>query len=135
MKLTFKEFTVKNRITQSAVLGLLVIGLATLASLSRDHLLGEAMAQSKEKPQKWEYCYVSSAFQSGTVGNISFKVYVSQGGEKSLVDSDSTGVAALNRLGADGWELVSASDELTYTGGSPVTPPIVTRFLLKRPKQ
>lgn len=93
------------------------------------------MAQSKEKPQKWEYCYVSSAFQSGTIGNISFKVYVSQDGEKSLADSDSTGVAALNRLGADGWELVSASDELTYTGGSPVTPPMLTRFLLKRPKQ
>ena len=93
----------KNRITQSVVLVLLVVGLATLVSLSRHDLLGEAMAQSKERPQKWEYCYVSSPFQSGTIGNISFKVYVSQGGEKWLADSDSTGVAALNRLGADGW--------------------------------
>lgn len=125
----------KNRIRQSVVLVLLVVGLATLVSLSRHDLLGEAMAQSKEKPQKWEYCYVSSPFQSGTIGNISFKVYVSQGGEKWLADSDSTGVAALNRLGADGWELVTASDELTYTGGSPVSPPMLTRFLLKRSKQ
>lgn len=124
----------KNRIAQSVVLVLLVVGLATLVSLSRHDLVGEAMAQSKEKPQKWEYCYVSSAFQSGTIGNISFKVYVSQGSEKWLADSDSTGVAALNRLGAEGWELVTASDELTYTGGSPVNPPMLTRFLLKRSK-
>lgn len=124
-----------NRITRSVVLVVVVVSLATLVSLSRHDLLGKARAQSKEKPQKWEYCYVSSAFQFGTVGNISFKVYVSQGGEKWLADSDSTGVTALNRLGADGWELVSASDELTYTGGSPVTPPMLTRFLLKRPKQ
>jgi hypothetical protein len=125
---------VKNRITRCAILVLLVISLATLILISRHQLLGSAMAQSQERPQKWEYCYVSSAFQSGTIGNISFKVYVSQGGEKWLADSDSTGVAALNRLGADGWELVSASDELTYTGGSPITPPMLTRFLLKRPK-
>ena len=124
-----------NRITKSAALVLLVIGLATFISTSRINVLGESIAQSQVKSQKWEYCYVSSAFYAGTVGNASFKVYVSQGGEKSLADSDSTGVAALNKLGADGWELVSASDELTYTGGSPVTPPIVTRFLLKRPKQ
>jgi hypothetical protein len=120
---------------QSAVLVVLAIGLATLISLSQLPPLDEAMAQSQEKPQKWEYCYVSSAFQFGSIGKISFKVYVSQGGEKLLADSDSTGVAALNRLGADGWELVSASDELSYAGGSPVTPRMLTRFLLKRPKQ
>ena len=75
---------------------------------------------------------MSSPFYFGTAGNFSLKVYVSQGGEKWLADSDGTGVAALNKLGAEGWELVSASDELTYNGSSPVTPPTTTRFLMKR---
>lgn len=123
----------KNRITRSAVLLLTVISLATLVSLTRHHLQGEAMAQSQEKPKKWEYCYVSSPFQYGSSGGISTKVFVSQGGEKWLADSDSTGVSALNKLGADGWELVSASDELMNTGSPPI-PPTTTRFLLKRPK-
>lgn len=123
----------KNRIAGSAVPILLMLGLATLISLSRPHLLGEAMAQSQPKSQKWEYCYVSSPFQYAIGSTVSFKVWVSLGGEKSLADSDGTGVAALNKLGAEGWELVTASDELNVTGGEPV-PPVVTRFLLKRPK-
>lgn len=124
----------KNRITRSAVLLLAVVSLATLVSLSRHHLQGAAMAQSQEKPQKWEYCYVSSPFYYGNSGGgYSTKVYVSQGGEKWLADSDSTGVSALNKLGAEGWELVSASDELMQAG-SPPAPPTTTRFLLKRPK-
>ena len=121
------------RITRSAALILTVICLATIVLVSRHHPLGEAMAQSQEKHQKWEYCYVSSPFMFGTSGSISTKVYVSQGGEKWLADSDSTGVAALNKLGADGWELVSASDELTFTGGAPILPQS-TRFILKRPR-
>ena len=117
----------KNRTTRSAALALFVMALGTTILLNRYDLLGEAKAQS-QKSQKWEYCYVTSPFSYGSSDNVSFKVYVSQGGEKSLADSDSTGVAALNKLGAEGWELVSASDELT-------NPPTVTRFLLKRPKQ
>ena len=123
----------KNRITRSAVLVVTVVGLTALILLSRHHLTGEAMAQSQERPQKWEYCYVSSPFQYGSIDSISTKVYVSHGGEKWLADSDSTGVAALNRLGAEGWELVSASDELPNVGGSP-NHPTQTRFLLKRPR-
>ena len=123
----------KSRITRSAVLVPTLICLATIGFFTRHHLFGEAMAQSREKPQQWEYCYVSSPFLFGSTGNISTKVFVSQGGEKWLADSDSTGVSALNKLGADGWELVSASDELTNNGGTP-PPPTSTRFLLKRPK-
>lgn len=123
----------KNRITRSAALVLTVICLATIVLLSRNYLTGDAMAQSQEKTQNWEYCYVSSPFTAGTSGSISTKVYVSTGGEKWLADSDSTGVAVLNRLGAEGWELVSASDELTPIGG-PSSLPTTTRFLLKRPR-
>ncbi|HEX7334310.1 MAG TPA: hypothetical protein VF290_22615 [Pyrinomonadaceae bacterium] len=124
----------KNRITRSAVLLLTVVSLVTLVSLSRHQLQGTALAQSQEKPKKWEYCYVSSPFLYGSSGGVvSTKVFVSQGGEKWLADSDSTGVSALNRLGADGWELVSASDELMNTGGAPSLP-TTTRFLLKRQK-
>lgn len=121
----------KNRFKRAALV-LTVICFAALTLLSRHYLPGEVMAQSQEKSQKWEYCYVSSPFTFGSNGSISTKVYVSKGGEKWLADSDNTGVAALNRLGAEGWELVSASDELTPSGipGNPTT----TRFLLKRPK-
>lgn len=123
----------KNQITRSAVLLLTVVAVATLFLLSRIHSPSEAMAQSQQKLQKWEYCYVSSPFQYGGNGGITTKVFVSQGGEKWLADSDSTGVSALNKLGAEGWELVSASDELMSTGGAP-RPPTTTRFLLKRLK-
>ena len=123
----------KNQITRNAALLLTVVVVATLVLLSRIHSPGEAMAQSQQKPQKWEYCYVSSPFQYGGNGGVTTKVFVSQGGEKWLADSDSTGVSALNRLGAEGWELVSASDELLNTGGAPALP-TTTRFLLKRSK-
>ena len=123
----------KNRITRSTALVLAVICLVTIVLLGRHHALDAAMAQSQDKPQKWEYCYVSSPFLLGTAGGISTKVYVSRGAEKWMEDSDSTGVSVLNKLGADGWELVSASDELILTGGPP-SPPVSTRFLMKRPK-
>jgi len=123
-----------TRIGRSAAVALTVMFLTTMVLLSRHHLLGEAMAQSQEKHQQWEYCYVSSPLQVGVAGGgISTKVFVSQGGEKWLADSDSTGVSALNKLGADGWELVSASDELVFTGVPPSLPQS-TRFILKRPK-
>ena len=121
------------RISRSAALALTGICLATIVLLSRHYPAVEAMAQSQEKHQKWEYCYVSSPLQVGINGGISTKVYVSQGGDKWLADSDSTGVSALNKLGAEGWELVSASDDNTYSG-PPMNLPPTTRFVLKRPK-
>jgi hypothetical protein len=75
--------------------------------------------------QQWEYCYVSSPFPCKT--NTNWKVNVSYGGAMQMADADLTGITALNKLGADGWELVSASDAAQ---GSSSTP----RFILKRPK-
>lgn len=121
------------RITRSVALVLTVICLATIVLLNRYYPSAEAMAQSQEKNQKWEYCFVSSPLQVGTAGGISTKVYVYQGGEKLLADSDSTGVTPLNKLGAEGWELVSASDDHTYSG-PPMNQPPTTRFVLKRLK-
>ena len=121
----------KNRITRNGAVVLTVICLAAIVLLSRHDTLREAIAQSPERPPKWEYCYVSSPFSYGSSdGSISMKVYVSHGAEKWLADSDSTGVSALNRLGAAGWELVSASDDLTNAGSG--SGPTSTRFLLKR---
>ena len=126
--------TVNIRISRSAALALTVIWLASIVLLGRHYPSVEVMAaQSQEKHQKWEYCYVSSPFSFGTSGSLSTKVYVSQGGERWLADSDSTGIAALNKLGADGWELVSASDDNTYSG-PPANLPPTTRFVLKRPR-
>ena len=124
----------KNQIARSALLTLSVIALITVALLSRDNLRA-AMAQADvRKPQKWEYCYVSDAFTYGSADKIVYKVYVSQGGEVSLADSDRTGIAALNKLGAEGWELVSASSEISYRETTQLNFPATTRYLLKRPK-
>lgn len=121
-----------NRITRTATLLMTVVCVATFVLLSRHHPPGEAMAQSQEMFQKWEYLYMSSPFTYGSNGNISTKVFLSQGGVKWLEDSDSTGVLTLNKLGDIGWELVSASDELPAPGISPVPQPTTTRFILKR---
>jgi len=86
-----------------------------------------AHQQETRKVDKWEYCYMSSPFNYTT--NKIWKVYVSQGGETQMADSDRTGITALNRLGTEGWELVSASDEV---GGPSL--PTSTRFVLKRPR-
>jgi hypothetical protein len=50
-----------------------------------------------------------------------WKVAVARGGEPEIRDSYHTGVAALNKLGADGWELVGATGD-------------ATKFFLRRPK-
>jgi hypothetical protein len=121
---------------RSALLTLSVIALITVVMVSRHNLPGEVLAHSQDvkKPQKWEYCYVSDAFTSGSPDKIVYKVWVSQGGEISLADSDRTGIAALNKLGADGWELVSASNEISYRENVQMNFPATTRYLLKRPK-
>lgn len=119
----------RNRIFKGPLLALAVIGLATVVLLNRRNLVTPAMAQPQEtrRVEKWEYCYMSSPFNYNN--NKTWKVYVSQGGETQMADSDRTGVAALNKLGGDGWELVSASDEVVSTGL-----PTSTRFVLKRPR-
>ncbi len=69
--------------------------------------------------QKWEYCTILNI----TPGTGGWKAQVARGGVIETMDSDLSGTTTLNRLGADGWELVSVSHQ---TGNS-------AEYFLKRP--
>jgi hypothetical protein len=118
----------RNRILNYPIALVVVVGLAGIL-LGRHSTMNQAMGQSQQakKAQQWEYCYVSSPYTYKTANN--WQVNISYGGATQMADTDMTGVAALDKLGADGWELVSASDESVGQGQ-----PSKTGFLLKRPK-
>jgi hypothetical protein len=120
----------QNRTFTRSLLSVSMIVLVAVIFLQRYNLLNAVMAQPQEvkKVQKWDYCYVSSPFTYETANT--WKVNVSYGGEVRRADSDSTGIAALNKLGDEGWELVSASDEIVRQN----EPRISSRFILKRPR-
>ena len=107
------------------VLSLTVLSFATFTLLGSFSLVKSAFAQPQEtkKLQRWEYCYMSVP-QSGKDGSY---VTISRGDDQEALDSDSTGAKALNKLGADGWELVGVSNEVTNNH-------TYTRFFLKRPR-
>ncbi len=69
--------------------------------------------------QRWEYCTILNI----TPGSGGWKAQVARGGVIETMDSDLSGTTTLNKLGADGWELVSASHQ---TGNS-------AEYFLKRP--
>ena len=99
---------------------ILLIVIVAMVGLHVWNIAGSSTAaqtQESKKAQKWEYCYMSAPYS--TVDGS--KVMVFRGGEPEIRDSDHTGVAALNKLGADGWELVGTSGD-------------ATKFFLRRPK-
>jgi hypothetical protein len=75
--------------------------------------------QSPATRQRWEYCTILSV----TPGTAGWKAQVARGGIIETMDSDLSGTTTLNKLGADGWELVSVSHQ---TGNS-------AEYFLKRP--
>jgi hypothetical protein len=102
---------------------LIVLGLVMAAGW---HVLsGATMAQTRTgnsapaTRQKWEYCAILNI----TPGTAGWKAQVARGGIIETMDSDLSGTSTLNRLGAEGWELVSVSHQ---TGNS-------AEYFLKRP--
>ena len=89
-------------------------------------LSGATMAQGRTgsstpaNRQKWEYCTILNI----TPGTGGWKAQVARGGVIETMDSDLSGTSTLNRLGLDGWEMVSASHQ---TGNS-------VEYFLKRPR-
>jgi hypothetical protein len=106
------------------VFSLTVLSLAAFALLGGFNLAKSAFAQPQAKTvQRWEYCYMSVP-QPGKDGSY---VTISRGDAQETLESDTTGAKALNRLGADGWELVGVSNEVTNNH-------TYSRFFLKRPR-
>jgi hypothetical protein len=116
-----------NRNLRIVLLTLFVLSLAIFALLGRSTLVKRTAAQPQEskKLQRWEYCYMSAPSRR----NDGWAVMISRGDKQEALDSDMTGAAALNKLGAEGWELVGVSDEVTGQGNQ-----TFTKFFLKRLK-
>ena len=108
------------------VLSLTVLSLAVFALLGGFNLVKSAFAQPQETKtvQRWEYCYMTVPTPKKNGG---WYVTVSRGDDQEELDSDTTGAKPLNKLGADGWELVGVSNEVTNNH-------TYTRFFLKRPR-
>ena len=108
------------------VLSLTVLSLVTFVVLGGFSLVRSAFAQPQETKtvQRWEYCYMTVPTPKKTGG---WYVTVSRGDDQEDLDSDTTGAKPLNKLGADGWELIGVSNEVTNNH-------TYTRFFLKRPR-
>ncbi len=111
----------RNRIT--TILLLVVLGTVGLLALNR--YAAAKPSTTEETKRKWEYCHV---FASYPTENNHYKAPIESAstpvGRFDEIDSNYGGLAALNKLGADGWELVAI---LPSNGNGP-------EYILKRPK-
>ena len=107
------------------LLVLLVVGLGTLFVWSR-YANGKP-SSAEETKRKWEYCRVLGSYQSG---DNHYKAQIllpsTQDGRTDEIESSFGGLAALNKLGAEGWEIVGIIPNQSN--------PQSTEYILKRPK-
>ena len=105
---------------QILVLVLSVIGIVSIAELGRYAFQAQTRPPSSPMTRvRWEYCTVNTV----TPGSGGWKAQESRGSSIDNVDSDITGISSVNRLGLEGWELVSVVHE---RGNS-------VEYFLKRP--
>ena len=103
---------------------LIVAGLVT--AIGWHSLSGATMAQVRPggstpaNRERWEYCTILNI----TPGTAGWKAQVARNGTIETMESDLSGTTTLNRLGLEGWELVSVSHQ---TGNS-------AEYFLKRPR-
>src|SRR4029077_1518285 len=103
-----------------AIAILTAIVLITITELSYRALNAQARQPTQlSARQKWEYCTVNMV----TPGSGGWKAQLSRGSSIENVESDITGISTVNKLGLEGWELVSAVHE---KGNS-------VEYFLKRP--
>lgn len=79
---------------------------------------------------RWEYALLVRRRESeGRSWRITFIWYGPDGSRRELFDGGDTAIAYLNRAGADGWELVSAEEDVNNLEGTTE----VHRYHMKRP--
>ena len=110
---------VRNRNFTIVILIVSVLALASITEFGRQAVQAIQAQTRPTQPQRWEYCTVNMI----TPGTGGWKAQVSHGGAIENVESDITGISTLNRLGMNGWELVSVVHQ---TGNS-------AEYFLKRP--
>jgi hypothetical protein len=117
-KISFVERSQNVSQSEIRVVFVIVTTIALVSLLS----LRALKAQTRQPPsarERWEYCTVNMV----TPGSGGWKAQVSRGSNVENVDSDITGIYTVNRLGFEGWELVSVVHE---RGNS-------VEYFLKRP--
>ena len=110
---------VRNRKVTILILIVSVLALASITEFGRQAVQAIQAQTRPTQPQRWEYCTVNMI----TPGTGGWKAQLSHGGAIENVESDITGISTLNRLGMNGWELVSVVHQ---TGNS-------AEYFLKRP--
>ena len=108
----------RNRNSLVVIVIVTAIALISTTELSLRALKAQTRPSSSAR-ERWEYCTV----QMVTPGSGGWKAQLSRGSSIENVDSDLTGISTVNRLGAEGWELVSVVHE---KGNS-------VEYFLKRP--
>ena len=97
-----------------------LIALVSIAGLGRYAFQAQTRPPSSPMTRvRWEYCTVNTI----TPGSGGWKAQVWYATNSENVESDLTGIMAVNRLGAEGWEVVSVVHE---RGNS-------AEYFLKRP--
>jgi hypothetical protein len=88
---------------------ILALGLIVVASLIEFGRLAfeTTRAQTRTGRERWEYCTVNTV----TPGSGGWKAQIHRGTNVDNVESDISGISTINRLGVDGWELVSVVHE------------------------
>ena len=111
---------VRNRKLTILILIVTVLTFVSITEFGRYAVQAiQAQTRLPTQPQKWEYCTVNMI----TPGSGGWKAQLSHGGAIENVESDLTGISTLNRLGMNGWELVSVVHQ---TGNS-------AEYFFKRP--
>lgn len=103
------------------LLALLVFGCVGLLALNR--YATAKPASPEETKHKWEYCYL---FRSQLSENHYKAQMISPDGRTIEIDSSYMGVGALNKLGAEGWELVAIIPDQSMQANA--------EYILKRPR-
>jgi maleate cis-trans isomerase len=97
-----------------SVSGFLVMNRYVIAKPSLD----------QETKRKWEYCHLYASVSNGESYHAQIVYASTPAGRIDEIDSSYAGVGALNKLGAEGWEVVGIIP--TQSPGP--------EFILKRPK-
>lgn len=103
------------------LLALIVFGCGVLLALNRYATAKPTLPE--ETKRKWEYCYL---FRSQLSENHYKAQMTAPDGRTIEIDSSYMGVGALNKLGAEGWDLVAIIPDQSMQANA--------EYILKRPK-